>query len=58
MADDKTKPGPPDSKRIDVNEPYEVRYWTKTLGVSEIQLRNAVKTAGVSVPAVRKHLGK
>lgn len=58
MADDKTKRGPPDSKRINVNEPYEVRYWTKTLGVSAIQLKNAVKSAGVSVPAVKKHLGK
>jgi hypothetical protein len=41
-----------------VNEPYEVSYWTKTLGVSEQKLRDAVKAVGVSVAAIRKHLGK
>jgi hypothetical protein len=58
MADDKTKRGPPDTQRINVNEPYEVSYWTKTLGVSEQKLRDAVRAVGVSVAAVRRHLGK
>lgn len=58
MSDDKTKRGPPDSQRINVNEPYEVAYWTKTLGVSEQKLRDAVRAVGVSVAAVRRHLGK
>ncbi len=30
MADDKTKRGPADRSRINVNEEYEVRYWTGT----------------------------
>jgi hypothetical protein len=58
MADDKTKRGPPDTQRINVNEPYEVNYWTKTLGVSEQKLRDAVRAVGVSVAAVRRHLGR
>lgn len=58
MADDKTKRGPPDTQRINVNEPYEVSYWTKTLGVSEQKLKDAVRAVGVSVAAVKKHLGK
>jgi hypothetical protein len=58
MADDKTKRGPPDTQRINVNEPYEVSYWTKTLGVSEQKLREAVRAVGVSVAAVKKYLGK
>jgi hypothetical protein len=58
MTDDRTKRGPPDSTRINVNEPYEVAYWTKTLGVTEQKLRDAVRAAGVSVPAVKKQLGK
>lgn len=58
MADDKTKRGPPDAQRINVNEPYEVSYWTKTLGVSEQKLREAVRAVGVSVAAVKKYLGK
>jgi hypothetical protein len=58
MTDDKTKRGPPDTQRINVNEQYEVSYWTKALGVSEQKLRDAVRAVGVSVAAVRRHLGK
>ena len=58
MADDKSKTGPQDSSRINVNEDYEVQYWTKTLGVSAAKLQEAVKAAGTSAAAVRKYLGK
>ena len=58
MADDKTKQGPADSSRINLNEEYEVSYWTKTLGVSKEELAEAVKKAGVSASAVRKYLEK
>lgn len=37
---------PQDSKRINVNESWEVRYWTQKLGVSEAQLKQAVKAIG------------
>jgi hypothetical protein len=52
MADDKTKPAPQDSSRINVNEDYELRYWMKVLEVSEGQLREAVKAVGVSTDKV------
>lgn len=58
MSDDKTNRGPADAQRINVNEEYEVRYWTKTLGVSEEKLRDAVKKVGVMTADVRKALGK
>ena len=56
MADDKTKTRPQDSSRINVNEPYELQYWTEKLGVSEQRLRDAVQSVGVSVEKVRHHL--
>ncbi|MGE7136457.1 DUF3606 domain-containing protein [Luteibacter sp. NPDC031894] len=46
MSDDKTKRGPADADRINVNEDYEVCYWTKEFGVSESALREAVKRVG------------
>jgi hypothetical protein len=58
MADNLKDRGPQDRSRINVNESWELQYWTKELGVSEEQLRTAVETAGTSAEAVRKHLGK
>ncbi len=58
MADDKTKTGAADRDRINVNEDYELQYWTKALGVSADELRAAVKAVGPSAAAVREHLGK
>ena len=57
MSDDKTKTGA-DRRFINLDEDYEVRDWTKALGVTEQQLRDAVKAVGNSQEAVRKHLGK
>ena len=58
MADDKTKTGAADRNRINVNEDYELHYWTKALGVSAEELRAAVKAVGPTAAAVRDHLGK
>ncbi|WKK15945.1 DUF3606 domain-containing protein [Achromobacter insolitus] len=58
MSDDLKNRGPQDRSRINVKEDHELRYWSKELGVSEDQLRESVKAAGVSVEAVRKYLGK
>jgi hypothetical protein len=52
MADDKTDRGPADRSRINVNEDYEVQYWTEKFACSEEQLRNAVGNAGPSAEAV------
>jgi hypothetical protein len=56
--DNKDNVGRPDRDRININENYEVEYWTKTLGISAEQLKNAVKTAGTSAEAVKEHLKK
>ena len=58
MADDKTKRGPADRLRINVNEDYELAYWTNELGVSEARLRQLVHSHGVMAADIRKALGK
>lgn len=56
MSDNKSQRAPQDAARINVNETYELQYWTKELGVSEDQLRDLVKKHGVSASAVRRLL--
>jgi hypothetical protein len=58
MPDDKTNRGPQDRARINIHEPYEVRYWTKALGVTPEQLRQLVQQHGVSADAVRQAIGR
>jgi len=58
MADNLNERGPQDRTRININEDWEVRYWTKELGASEDRLRELVKQHGVSADAVRRALGK
>ena len=58
MSDDKTQRGPQDASRINMNEDYEVQYWTKRFGVSKERLQSAVDRAGVGADAVAKELGK
>ena len=57
MSDDKNKTGH-DSNFINVNEEYEVEYWTKELGISKQQLMDAVQQVGTSIKAVRELIGK
>ena len=58
MSDNKQDRGPQDASRINIHEEYEVRYWTKTLGVSKDELEAVVKKVGTGADAVRKKLGK
>jgi Protein of unknown function (DUF3606) len=58
MSDDLDKRRPQDASKVNVHESWEVRYWCKTFGCTEAELKAAVKAVGVSVSAVRKHLGK
>ncbi|RTL73687.1 MAG: DUF3606 domain-containing protein [Bradyrhizobiaceae bacterium] len=58
MADDLTKKGPQDRSHINMNEDYEVKYWTHHLGVSREELQRAIDKVGTSVATVRKELGK
>jgi hypothetical protein len=58
MADDKSKKGPADAKRVNVHESYEVEYWTKKFGCTKAQLEAAVKKVGVMADDVEKDLKK
>lgn len=57
MTDDAQKTGL-DRKLISLEEDYEVRDWTTSLGCTPAQLREAVKAVGHSAEKVRAYLGK
>jgi hypothetical protein len=57
MGDDRNDRGEPDRSRISLDEDYEVRYWTKTLGVSAERLREVVGRVGSNTAKVRSELG-
>lgn len=56
MPDDRKDRGPADRSRVNVNEPWEVKYWCKELRCTETELRAAVKAVGVSANKVRIHI--
>jgi hypothetical protein len=43
MPDEKTKSRPQDAKRINIREDCELRDWFKKFGISEEELKAAVK---------------
>jgi hypothetical protein len=56
MADDTSKKGLADRSRINVNERWELDYWTNELGVSADELRELVKKHGVMAADIRSAL--
>jgi hypothetical protein len=56
MADDLTKRGGQDRKRISLTEEWELRYWTDALGISEARLREVVADVGDMAADVRAFL--
>ncbi len=56
MADSKDNRGPQDRSRINVNEDYELQYWSEKYGVSKEELRQAVEKVGVSASDVEEYL--
>jgi hypothetical protein len=56
MADDKRNPGRPDRDRINMEEDYEVQYWSEKFGVSQEELAAAVKKVGPMVSDVKWEL--
>lgn len=58
MADDLSNSGPQDRSRVNVNESWEVSWWTKQFGCTEAELRSAVKAVGVMAKDVEAHLRK
>jgi Protein of unknown function (DUF3606) len=58
MADDLTKRAPEDRSRINTSEDWEVRFWTKELGVSAEELKRLVAKHGNSAAKIRQELGR
>lgn len=56
MGDDLNKSGSGDRERISLSQDHEVAYWTKALGVSEQELRDAVSAVGNMAADVRARL--
>jgi len=56
MSDDLDRTQPEDPNKINVNQSWEVSYWTKKFGVTEIKLKQAVAAVGVMVVDVEKWL--
>jgi hypothetical protein len=57
MSDDLESRGPKDRTHINLSNEYEVRYWTKVLGITKEELTVVVYKVGNSVEAVRRELG-
>jgi hypothetical protein len=55
--DDPNQIGSADRSRINVEQDYEVRYWSERFHVSPEELRRAVKKVGPMLEAVRRELG-
>jgi hypothetical protein len=58
MADDTTKRNYRTATRINVREDYELRYWTKELGVTPEKLKQTVEKVCTMLTYVRRTLGK
>ena len=56
--DNKQNTGSPDRDRINVNEEYELQYWSEKFGVSRDELKAAVQAVGTQVKDVEEYLNK
>ena len=58
MADDLTNRGAQDRSRINLEESWEITYWTKKFGCTEAELRDAIQEVGNAADSVRKYLNR
>jgi hypothetical protein len=56
MSDNLQQRGGQDRRRINVNEPYELRDWSRKFGVSPEELQEAVRAVGTDAEKVEEHL--
>jgi hypothetical protein len=56
MPDNKNESRPRDSARININEEYEVSYWTGKFNCSREELKDAVDSVGTSAANVEEYL--
>lgn len=50
------KHGKPQSRLVNINKPAELRGWAKYWGCTQLDVRDAVKTSGVTVEDVQDWL--
>ncbi|WP_138475400.1 DUF3606 domain-containing protein [Dyadobacter bucti] len=55
MADNSIETGSADGSKINLNEEYDIDFWTHALEITEAELRQAVKEVGVSADDVRDY---
>ncbi|HEY0489190.1 MAG TPA: DUF3606 domain-containing protein [Telluria sp.] len=55
MSDNLNDRGPQDASKVNVNEDWEVSYWTRKFGVTADQLKQAVKQVGTSADKLGQH---
>jgi hypothetical protein len=58
MSDDKSIRGNPDLRQIDVNDSNELHFWAKSFGVTEEDLKSAVRQVGPLADRVRQYLNR
>ena len=58
MSDNKSKRGVADRNRISLDQDYEVRDWSESLGVSKDELVAAVHAVGNSAEKVKAYLSE
>ena len=56
MSDNKSKKGPADRSKINMNEDYEKQYWKEKFNVSGQALAGAVRAVGNGAKEVEKYL--
>jgi hypothetical protein len=58
MADDKTKQGNRDDRRIDPNDPSEIKYAAEKAGTTQAAVKAAIEKVGTDRRKVEKALEK
>jgi hypothetical protein len=58
MPDNKQFTGGQDRQRINVNEDYELKDWSRKFGVTPEELRRAVQAVGDQAEKVKAHLSQ
>lgn len=58
MVDDMMEWSRKQEHHIDVSQQRDIKYWTEVFGVTEEELKEAVRAVGTHVGAVRSHIEK
>ena len=56
MSDNLKEKAPQDASKVNVNQSYEVTYWSNKFNCTEAELKQAVKNVGVMAVDVEKEV--